>query len=79
MIKSRFEARVDFARGRVYLQDIRNSNVMCCPDVIQWLEAHGVPWETFKRDGVAFEVLEQSGDALALKAIEVAKQREAGQ
>lgn len=65
--------------GRVYLCDIRTPAFKCCPDVIGWLQVHGISWQEFRDNGASFEVLEATNDAMALKAIEFAKAREAKQ
>lgn len=38
-----------------------------------WFARHGLDWPAFLREGIPAERLEQTGDAMALKAIESAR------
>lgn len=76
---SRFLPRTHFEAGRVYLEDIRNARLLYCPDLIKWFKKNGLDYRAFRNDGIAFAQLEATNDAMALAAVDSAKQREAGQ
>ena len=39
----------------------------------RWLADRGIVWSEFLRDGIDAEVLRESGDAMAMKAVELAE------
>lgn len=75
---SRFGPRTVFVPGKVYLEDIRGNRLWYCKDLVKFFERHGLSYRDFRDNGVSFEALQATGDAMALAAIESAKQREAG-
>lgn len=75
---SRFLTRTEFAPDRVYLEDIRGKRLFYCADLTKWFAKNGLDYRDFRDNGIAFADLEATNDAMALAAIESAKQREAG-
>ena len=42
----------------------------------QWIEAHGLDWREFVRDGIPASTLEATGDAIAFRVVEWARECE---
>ena len=57
---------------KIYLRHLRLVGY-CVPSSRAWAKQHGVDWREFVRDGLDATVLESSGDALAMKLVEVAR------
>lgn len=47
----------------------------CSRGVREFFERHGLNWSDFLRNGIQSDILAATGDAMALKAIEVARER----
>ena len=61
---------------RVTIQDLRASR-LCFQGARPWFARHGLDWQVFLREGFEAEVLAATGDALALRVIAIAAEREA--
>lgn len=48
---------------------------MCSRGTRAFFERHGLDWQTFLKDGLPAEMLEATGDAMALQVVEVARGR----
>lgn len=48
---------------------------MCSRGARAFLSRHGVVWSDFLKNGIDSDFLEQTGDAMALKVVEVARGR----
>lgn len=59
----------------VTMRDIRACR-MCRRGTQAFFERHGLDWQRFLRDGVPAEQLEATGDAMALRVVEVARGRQ---
>lgn len=59
----------------VTMQDVRAAK-MCSKGARVFLARQGVQWSDFLRDGVSSEVLIATGDAMALRVVEVARGRQ---
>jgi hypothetical protein len=46
---------------------------MCSRGARQFFERHGLDWQQFVNEGVPSDVIEKTGDAMALKVVEVAR------
>lgn len=46
---------------------------MCSRGARQFFERHGLDWQEFIKNGLPSEVIEQTGDAMALQVVKVAK------
>ena len=51
---------------------IRQAN-LCAAGTRSWFVNHGFDWTSFLVDGIAAEKLAATGDALALRVVEIAK------
>lgn len=58
----------------VTMQDIRAAG-MCRRGTKAFFDRHGLDWDEFRRGGVPAEVLEATGDAMAIRVAEVARGR----
>lgn len=58
----------------ITMKDVRAAN-MCGGGTRKFLADHGFDLSTFLKEGLPAEVLEATGDALALKVVEVARER----
>lgn len=65
---------IDKAPDRVYLSDTKGTGY-CVDGQRRFFEAHRLDWRLYVREGVTFEELERTGDAIALAMIERAKRR----
>lgn len=57
------------------MRDIRAAK-MCSSGAREFFKRHGLGWQDFLKHGVDSEVLEKTGDAMALKVVEVARGRQ---
>ena len=48
---------------------------MCSRGARAFFERHGLDWQAFLREGIQAERLEATGDAMAMKVVEVARGR----
>ena len=58
----------------VTVQDLRAAR-LCFQGSRPWLARHGLSWQAFLANGIEAEVLEATGDALALRVIVQARAR----
>ena len=56
----------------VTIKDVRKAKY-CMSGARKFFARHGLDWSSFARNGIDEEVLRQTGDAMALKVIEVAR------
>jgi len=59
----------------VTMQDVRAAK-MCSRGARAFLASHGVKWSDFLSDGVSADLLIKTGDAMALRVVEVARGRQ---
>ena len=59
----------------VTMQHIRKAR-FCSGGSRRWFKQHGLDWSKFLREGLSEEEFQKTGDALALKLIEVAHGRQ---
>ena len=59
----------------VTMRDVREAK-MCSRGARLFLQRHGIEWTTFLNQGVTPEMLEATGDAMAIKVAEVARGRQ---
>lgn len=59
----------------VTMADIRAAR-MCSRGTRAFFDRHHIDWQAFLKDGVPAEVLEATGDAMALQVVEVARGRQ---
>ena len=60
---------------RVSMQTLRQAR-MCSRGARAFFQRHGLDWDTFLREGVPARALADTGDAMALQAVEVARGRQ---
>lgn len=58
----------------VTVQDLRAAK-LCFQGSRPWLARHGFSWQEFLADGIDAELLEATGDALALRVVAEARAR----
>jgi hypothetical protein len=58
----------------VYMKDIRGAK-LCSRGSRSFFERHGLDWNKFLKEGIPARELENTGDAMALKVVEVARGR----
>ncbi len=58
----------------VTMRDIRAAK-MCSQGSRDFFQRHGIDWSDFLKSGVSAELLESTGDAMALRVVEVARGR----
>jgi len=58
----------------ITMRDVRAAN-MCSRGARAFLAERGIDWADFLRNGVSSEVLIKTGDAMALRVVEVARGR----
>lgn len=69
--------RTQFEPNTVYAIDIRNAGLWYCANGSKtFFERHGLSFRDFLNNGIGFDALEKTGDAMALKAIDQAKKRQ---
>lgn len=56
----------------VRMQHVRAAG-MCAAGARAFFVRHGLSWGDFLKNGVSSDVLEQTGDAMALQVVEVAR------
>lgn len=56
------------------MQDIREIK-LCAAGARDFAKRHGIDWFKFLTEGIEAEVLEKTGDAFALRAVENARKR----
>lgn len=49
---------------------------MCSRGARSFFQRHGLDWQTFLKEGLDAEIIEATGDAMALKVAEVARGRQ---
>lgn len=59
---------------KVTMRHIRQAQ-MCSHGARAFFARHGLDWTEFLREGVAIELIEATGDAMALKVCEVAREQ----
>lgn len=64
--------------SRVYMRHVRAAK-FCSGGARNWWKRHGLDWSDFLDNGIAEETLLQTGDALALRVIEIARNENGGQ
>lgn len=57
---------------RVYMRHIRQAG-MCAHGIRAFANRHGIDFKEFVENGLPVSVLEATGDAMALKVVEIAK------
>lgn len=60
---------------KVTMKHVRAAK-MCSRGARQFFKKHNLNWESFLREGVSSDLLEATGDCMALKVVEVARGRE---
>lgn len=60
----------------VTVNDVRAAR-LCTAGGREWFARHGLDWNLFLRDGLPAEVILATGDAMAARAVQAAKEREA--
>lgn len=63
--------------ANVTMNDVRNAK-LCSVGARQWFKMNNLDWSSFLKVGIPEEKLLETGDGLALKAVEVARERERG-
>lgn len=58
----------------VTLTDLRAAK-MCSGGTRAFFKRHGLEWSDFVKNGIDSEVLENTGDAMAIRLVEVASER----
>lgn len=58
----------------INMRDVRAAK-MCSRGARAFLRRHGYDWQRFLREGVPAELLLETGDAMAIKVVEVARER----
>lgn len=59
----------------VTMRDVRKAK-MCARGARQFFGVHGLDWSGFLKNGISSEDLESTGDAMAMKCVEVARGRQ---
>lgn len=59
---------------RVTLKDVRAAS-MCSRGAREFFKRHSLDWSAFIKDGIDAEQLMSTGDAMAIKVVEVARAR----
>jgi hypothetical protein len=59
----------------VTMQDVRAAK-MCARGARAFLLSHGVEWSDFLKNGVSADLLIRTGDAMAMRVVEVARGRQ---
>jgi len=59
----------------ITMRDVRAAK-MCSRGARAFLSEHGISWADFLRNGVSSDVLIKTGDAMALRVVEVASGRQ---
>jgi hypothetical protein len=57
---------------KIYMRHVREV-FMCSRGARQFFDRHELNWTDFLRNGIDAEIIEATGDAMALKVVEVAK------
>lgn len=57
---------------RVYMRHIRAAKI-CAPGVLTWWTANGLDWRGFVKNGIAGEDLLATGDPVAERVVEIAR------
>lgn len=60
--------------ANVNVNDLRAAR-MCAKSARPWFERQGLSWDTFVSDGYPVEVIEGTGDGLALKVAAITRKR----
>lgn len=58
----------------IKMQDVRRAK-MCSRGAREFFRRHDLDWAMFLKEGLPAEVIEATGDAMALKVVEVARGR----
>lgn len=58
----------------ITMRDVRAAK-MCSRGARQFFDRHNLDWQQFRKDGLPAEVIEATGDAMAIKVVEVARGR----
>ena len=58
----------------ITMRDVRAAT-MCSRGARAFFQRHNLDWQTFLREGLPAEVIEATGDAMALRVVEVARGR----
>ena len=56
----------------VTMRDIRAAK-MCSSGTRAFFKRHGLDWHSFLKEGIQAELLESTGDAMAIRLVEVAR------
>lgn len=59
---------------RITMRDVRAAK-MCSRGARDFLSRHGIDWSEFIKRGIDAAVIEATGDAMAKKVVEVARER----
>lgn len=60
----------------VTVKDVRNMNIFYCgTGMYSWFKRNGLDFAKFLESGISSTELEATGDAMALKAVEIARER----
>ena len=59
----------------VIMRDMRAAKI-CSRGAREFFKRHGLDWSGFLKNGIEAEKLEATGDAMALKVVEVARGRQ---
>lgn len=58
----------------ITMEDVRATK-MCSSGTRKFFKRHNINWSDFLKNGVSAKVLENTGDAMALRVVEVARGR----
>jgi hypothetical protein len=58
----------------ITMQDVRAAK-MCSRGARQFFTRHGLDWNAFVKEGLPDKVIEATGDAMAIRVVEVARER----
>lgn len=61
----------------VTMNDVRKAK-LCSVGAREWFKMNNLDWSLFLKEGIAEEKLIETGDGMAFKAVEVARERERG-
>lgn len=57
---------------RIGMKDVR-AQKWCASGAREFCQKHGIDWKEFRTEGVPVEVMEATGDSMALQLVEAAK------
>lgn len=63
--------------AKVNMNDVRSAQ-LCSVGAREWFKMKGLDWSAFLKEGIEEDLLLETGDGLALKAVEAARERNNG-